>query len=465
MRVKRAFVLAVVLCGMGGSAAAERAGAGGATGTEPVPAAGQESAQHRWRPLRSAEATATSYLQNDWNLYQENYHPSYVLDENPATAWVEGAKGFGENEAITLPLSALRSARALRLRIWNGYQKSMHLWTKNAMPRRVRVTVLDADEEEVTASETELTRTRGPQEVVVDLPRGRGLAAVRITILSVYPGLRFDDTCISDILVDVDSDVPYNPVAENAKHEALLKWVAGRKDQARYFASRPPEFPFAFSRFVSKKASGDRQAFKQRFAAREAIGKTLGPTRYKPVTKQSVKVLPDGLSEENNYAEDFAQLFKADRVALLETKDDVVSRSDDEDGNPRAWTSSARVARGPDQKAIQALAFEAKEVITERSTWSYDRNLLLVYDGDGRLQTLYRSVNNFSESEGEDDYDTVTDTDEIWSFVYDAAGKVREIDVDSLARHHRMYGKKAAREREDRRAKHVVYLGLPDKSS
>src|SRR6185312_7841553 len=82
----------------------------------------------RFRPLRSASASATSFLQNDWNRYQENYHPSYVLDENPATAWVEGVDGYGEGQSLTLPLSPLSSARALRLRIWNGYQKSKDLF-------------------------------------------------------------------------------------------------------------------------------------------------------------------------------------------------------------------------------------------------------------------------------------------------------------------------------------------------
>jgi hypothetical protein len=152
----RAFGAAVVFgLWASGSAAAQSAGAGGATGAPPVEAqapattrAGEEPGQltHNWKPLRSAEATATSFLQNDWNRYEENYHPSYAIDGNPATAWVEGVKGFGEKETITIPLSVVPHARALRLRIWNGYQKSMHLWTKNAMPENVRITVLGPDE-------------------------------------------------------------------------------------------------------------------------------------------------------------------------------------------------------------------------------------------------------------------------------------------------------------------------------
>jgi hypothetical protein len=438
-------------------------GTGGAPGVAPTTSVSQPSGAgapaRAWKPLRSAEATG-SYLVNDWNLHLENYHPSYVLDQNPATTWVAGGSDSGENDAITLPLSMLSAARAIRLRIWNGYQKSKRVWTENAMPRGVRITVLDEDENQVVSADRELTRTMGPQEVLVDLPPRRGLAAVRLTILSVYPGQRFNDTCVSDILVDVDSDVPYNPAAENAKHEALLKWIAGRKAEAGYFASKPPGLPFAFSRYVSKRSSADREVFKERLAARQAIEKTVGPARFRPLVKPSVEVLPDGLANRTLYADDFAQLFRTDRVTLRETKDQIVSHIKTDDTLGQIWTSSVRVARGPDQKSIKALAFDIRHVTTERTTWSDDRKLLLVYGAEGRLETLYRSRSSFAESEGGEDYDSVTDTDEIWSFAYDAAGKVREIDIDSLARHHNMYGKKAGPEREDAKAKHVVYRGL-----
>jgi hypothetical protein len=422
--------------------------------------------EHAWKPLRSAAATATSYLQNNWSRYEENYHPSYVLDENPATAWVEGADGFGENESITLPLSAVRRARALRLRIWNGYQKSMHLWTKNAMPHRVRITVLGSGEAELVAVERDLERVQGPQEVIVDIPHGKGLNAVRLTILSVYEGQKFDDTCISDILVDVDSDVTYNEAAESAKHETLLGWVAGRKETAAYFASKPPEFPFAFTRYTPKKTSLDRGDFKRAFAAREAIAKSLPPARFKPVGKQSVRALPDGLTDTDLHAEDFAELLHGDRLALLETPEPLASHVTIQAGQEQIWTSSARVLRAADQKTIKAVAFDVRDVITERSTWTDTRALLLVYDDAGRLQTAYRSVNNYTESEGEDDFDTVTDTDQIWSFSYDANNKVQSVELTSLARHHRVYANnRAGREREDRRAWRVVLSGVPDKSS
>jgi hypothetical protein len=83
---------------------------------------------------------ASSFLRSDWNKYNENYHPSYVLDGNPKTAWVEGVDGNGEQERITIPLTPLKSASAVKLRIRNGYQKSDTLFTANAVPRNVTIT-------------------------------------------------------------------------------------------------------------------------------------------------------------------------------------------------------------------------------------------------------------------------------------------------------------------------------------
>jgi hypothetical protein len=417
-----------------------------------------------WKPLRSASASATSFLQNNWNRFEENYHPSYVLDGNPATAWVEGVPGFGEGEALTIPVSALRRARAVRLRIWNGYQKSMHLWTKNGMPQKVRVTVLDAAGEEVASSEPELARALGPQEVVVEIPSGRGVGAVKLTILSVYEGQRYDDTCISDILVDVDSDVRYNAAVENAKRAALQAWIDGRKETAAYFAAKPPEFPFAATKYAEARSSVDAAEFKKRFAARDPLLKTLGAERFKPGAKDLVRAIPDGLAEERMHIEDFAQLLKLDRVALMATTDATVSARTLQEGMQKVWTTSARVAREGDGKAIRALAFDIKDVTTERTSWTYNRSLLLVYDGQGRLETLYRSIENLDEEAGED-YETVSNTDEIWTFSYDAAGKLQTLDRSSLERHHRIRDKRATKERESKHALRIVYTGLPEKSS
>ncbi len=367
-----------------------------------------------WKPLRSASASATSFLQNNWNRFEENYHPSYVLDENPATAWVEGAAGFGYEESITIPLSAVRAARAIRLRIWNGYQKSMHLWTKNAMPNRVRITVFDPRGAQVAAPERELARQLGPQEVVVELPPGSGVGSVRLTILSVYEGQKYDDTCVSDILVDVDSDVKHNAVAENAKLAALKQWVGTRKTTAAYFASKPVEFPFAFTKYVEAKREVDRDDFKKRFASREEIVKTLGAERFKAGAKSAVRAFPDGLADTALRLEDFGDMLRADRVALLATKEPIATLRVAQEGMQKVWTSSARIARD-DAKNVRAIGFDIKDVTTERTSSTLNRELLLAYDEQGRLSTVYRRFTNMEDGYEEDEdgsYEEALKTDE-----------------------------------------------------
>ena len=70
-----------------------------------------------WKQLHSDHAEASSFLKSNWNKYNENYHPNYVLDDDPKTAWVEGVDGDGEGQLLTLPISPLASARSVKVRI------------------------------------------------------------------------------------------------------------------------------------------------------------------------------------------------------------------------------------------------------------------------------------------------------------------------------------------------------------
>jgi hypothetical protein len=419
------------------------------------------AAPARWKPLRSASASATSFLQNDWNRFQENYHPNYVLDENPATAWVEGAEGQGEGESITLPLSALSSARALRLRIWNGFQKSRALAARNSAPRRVTLAVLDGAGVEVATEEAELTRAWGPQAVVIDVPPARSVAAVRLTVRSVYPGTRYKDTCISDVLVDVDSDVPYNAAAEEGKRAALHGWVDGRKAVAAYFAARPPEFPFAFTSYVGKAAPFDPGELDRRFAEREALAAKLGAARYRPVIKKPLPIGPDGLSDRELHLDDFLQLFNVEGVSLFETGDPIAMHRKFDANQQELWITSARVARTGGSKAapIAALDLGVRHVFTERTTSTSKRQLLLAYDERGRLTRVYRETEETSNDPA-DDYAFVQRR-ETFDFTYDGAGKVERVDYLERGRYSESgTSKKRLR---DSPGQHVIYAGVADR--
>ena len=414
----------------------------------------------QWRPLHAA--AATSFLQNDWSRYEENYHPNYVLDGNPATAWVAGDDQNGEGESITIPLSPIRGARALRLRIWNGYQKSPHLWTKNAMPQDVEVTVLDGKGEAMATVRPSLARTQEPQEVVIELPRKGRLASVRLTIRSVYEGEKFHDTCISDIAIDLDGVGPYNAAAEQAKAAALATWISERKAVAAYFATKPRELPFAFTKYTPRASSVDKDELKKKLALREERGTTLPPGRFRVATK-GVRALPDGLADEDLHLADFADFFNVEAMSLRETDDPVATHVSSFQGLRNVWTSSARIARDPrDQGRVRAIAFDIKDVTTERTTDSSTRDLLLLYDAEGRLETVYRTMVE-SDDEAQIGEEGETRTDEIWSVSYDDRNKVLGLERESLRRSRRVRDKGLGQEREDRRARRVVYAGVAPK--
>jgi hypothetical protein len=200
--------------------------------------------------LHAEEASASSFLKSNWNKYEENYHPSYVLDDDPKTAWVEGAEGDGIGESLTIPVSALRSARALRLVIFNGYQKSQALLSANAAPKQLTVTVRGPGGQQSARQQLTLERKMGPQSF--ELPVSGGVSEVVLTIDSVHAGSKYRDTCVSDVQVFVDSEVPYNAAVEKGKRERMLQWKKGRVATAKYFASLPKTYPYASTQFERK---------------------------------------------------------------------------------------------------------------------------------------------------------------------------------------------------------------------
>ncbi|NMO17513.1 hypothetical protein HPC49_27275 [Pyxidicoccus fallax] len=211
--------------------------------------------------LHAEEASATSFLQNNWNKYQENYHPSYALDDDPKTAWVEGAEGDGVGESLTVPVSNLASARAVRVVLFNGYQKSPALLAANGAPKQLTVTVRGPGGKESGRQQLTLERKMGPQSF--DIPVSGPVADVVLTVDSVHAGSKYRDTCVSDVQVFVDSDVPYNAAAEKAKREALLRWKKERLSAAKYYASLPATYPYSSTHF--DREDDDRQLLAARF--------------------------------------------------------------------------------------------------------------------------------------------------------------------------------------------------------
>ena len=182
------------------------------------------------------------------------YAPYQLVDGDPQTGWAEGGVGQGVGAEVVIP-QRLDLDRPVR--IWAGYGKSPDLFEANARPKRVRVTVLrlrlrrdpDAHDAtgcsfatyvepvEVAEHEVALEDFNGYQTLPVPefevehydeypmewlmmdgteryLHQQRVDAAeaspyepepweyaylLKLTLLEVYPGTRYDDTVISEI--------------------------------------------------------------------------------------------------------------------------------------------------------------------------------------------------------------------------------------------------------------------------
>ncbi|WP_408890998.1 NADase-type glycan-binding domain-containing protein [Myxococcus faecalis] len=183
---------------------------------------------HRLHPRR---VTASTFLENGWNKHAQNYLPLYVADDDPATAWVEGAKGRGEGEALEWWGPSLTRAKVFRVFVRNGYQKSEKLYRANARPRKVKLEPLVQGETgpQTTGApvEAELRDVLGWQEVRVPVPERVG--GVRLTLVSTYPGATYDDTCLSDLRVYVEGEDPYKAEAETAAFEQVRAYAYERK--------------------------------------------------------------------------------------------------------------------------------------------------------------------------------------------------------------------------------------------
>lgn len=199
----------------------------GSAAATPVQLGGAPALERR---LHFEKVEASSFLFNDWNKFQENYHPSYIGDDDAATAWVEGVKGPGIGEWVRLDVARMQGATQARLRLRNGYQKSDKLFKANARARAVTIVLLPSK----AKLQAELADCEGWQELIV--PQASGpLDGVEIHIDSAYPGTKYDDLGLSDAQLYVTATTPDNPAFERSHLEALLKWKKERAAAAALF--------------------------------------------------------------------------------------------------------------------------------------------------------------------------------------------------------------------------------------
>ena len=145
--------------------------------------------------IRADQITASSTLE-DGSGY--NYSTECLQDFNANTAWVEGTAGDGTGETLTysFPEGTVLTGGV----IYTGYQKSEHLLHANGAPNAYRVESGDRSESLFLDSyaDTFLGNEKEGYLFWFDEPMIPDHGKVTVTITSVRPGWKYQDTCISE---------------------------------------------------------------------------------------------------------------------------------------------------------------------------------------------------------------------------------------------------------------------------
>jgi hypothetical protein len=193
--------------------------------------------------------SASSVLEPTEGIYRSRYGCEKAVDQDRATAWVEGVPGSGEGESYWLGLEHYPEA----LGFINGYAKNRNLFEKNYRVKSLNVQVYAAvnvsgfateweafyDAQAITKKQIlELADSMEPQHVplpfdrralisrmdefqnsevvrTLDIPQAKEMGMsgsenvpkgfryiIRLEISATYPGTTWEDTCIAELWPD-----------------------------------------------------------------------------------------------------------------------------------------------------------------------------------------------------------------------------------------------------------------------
>ncbi len=127
---------------------------------------------------------------------KNNYNETNIYDCNSMTPWIEGVKGYGIGEKVTVHLDYV-NAGWIGITIVNGYSKNETAWKNNSRVKKLKLYFNDKP-----IYILNLKDEMGEQAFYWNEPINRNIEEFSITveILDVYKGDKYDDTAISEIL-------------------------------------------------------------------------------------------------------------------------------------------------------------------------------------------------------------------------------------------------------------------------
>lgn len=134
--------------------------------------------------------TASSSLDPSGSI---TYSPKNVMDGKPETSWTEGVSGHGMGEWIKL--EAGQDQVVTGINILAGYAKNDQIYKQNNRVKTLKVECSDGTSKVFTLED--LADYLAYQELEFDSPVRTKF--IKLTIIDVYPGSKYEDTCISEI--------------------------------------------------------------------------------------------------------------------------------------------------------------------------------------------------------------------------------------------------------------------------
>lgn len=154
-----------------------------------------------WCGAPPISVSATSTLADD----TYSYSPEHLLDGKKDTVWVEGASGFGIGEKIIFSFDMTsreppsKDLGISSVSIINGFPRTEELWRANSRVKSLRVYYDKKLVETIELADI-------PKYQKIKIPNfvftPGEIHEVTFEIAEVYPGTRFQDTALADVLFD-----------------------------------------------------------------------------------------------------------------------------------------------------------------------------------------------------------------------------------------------------------------------
>jgi len=144
---------------------------------------------------KSADTTTTAIVEikaSSTLAHKDNkYVVIHVVDRQTDTSWVEGKTGDGIGESITIILS--KKTKIKNIQINNGYWEEKY-WSMNNRVKDIKI---------ISDSGSSLIQTLKdiPGEQTITLPEEWEVKELTFLIQSVYPGSKWQDTALTEIII------------------------------------------------------------------------------------------------------------------------------------------------------------------------------------------------------------------------------------------------------------------------